>query len=76
MNTTNGNFKNVKVGQTLNIVIKGIQTTAIVYHVSRCQIDVRFWDLQNPQWEALRSFTTKGVVRYLSENSFIQSVSL
>lgn len=66
---------NVKVGQTLNILHDGIQRTAIVVKISKCQIDVRFWNDELKY--AYRSFTTFGLIRYLkSENSKILSLSL
>lgn len=66
---------NVTEGQTLNILHDGIERTAIVTRVSKCQIDVRFWN--DDLTYSHRSFTTYGVIKYLkSENSKILSLSL
>lgn len=66
----------LEVNQTVNILHNGIQRSAMVYSVSRCQIDVRFWG-DSLDFEIFRSFTTFGVVKYLKdENSKILSISL
>lgn len=55
----------VKVGRTLNISHNGYLTTAMVTHVSRCQISVWFWGESGK--ECYRSFTTFGICKYLKE---------
>jgi hypothetical protein len=75
MNTAK--FQNAQVGQTLNILYKGQEVTAIITHKSVLQIDVRFWNPIEKNQETYRSFTTNGKVRFLgNENSKLISFSL
>jgi asparagine N-glycosylation enzyme membrane subunit Stt3 len=70
-------YSNLKEGQTVNILYKGVQTTAIIIHKSSIQIDVRFWNPFEKMQEGYRAFTTNGKLRYISnENSAILSPSL
>jgi hypothetical protein len=71
-------FSNLEEGQTVNILYKGIQTTAMITHKSKVQIDVKFWNPFVKGYEqAIVKFAPNGNVKYLkNENTKIISKSL
>lgn len=61
-------LKEATEGSTVTMLKDGIQQQVIVTHVSKCQINVRFFYTQNGnRMQGVRMFTTKGDVKYLPD---------